>query len=211
MVKKVSELKTISIKEMDIRKFIISKCGEHNRDSLNKTIEKKTTDLDNCRFCLWSHGNLNSTHTRAFCEHWAHEMEKDLYVIMPYITSNSTEKSKEVTFTEWDDGIHKEKVPLNMNKVTGAPKSNRAFYFDAIYRLEEKLDFKAIYPYYDAVNEGDITNDARNTMKRCSNKCLKIKENIDIESILKEVVVDEGGCTVLVGRLKKPYHVELIE
>lgn len=87
MLKNILEMESISIKDIDITRIIISKCGEHNEDSLCETIKKKIADMskESCGYCLWSHGNLNPVHTKEFCM----ESENDVYVFMPLTTSNT--------------------------------------------------------------------------------------------------------------------------
>ena len=212
MRKALSELTPISIRDINLQKIIISKCGEHNDDPLDKTVEKKLQDLHNCNYCYWAHGNLNPAHTRKFCETWISETKKAMYVLMPIGISTSTKESKKSTFSEWFDGTKKEKMPSCMKPVTGAPGSNRAFVFDALYYLKETVDFRELYKHYYPVNYIKCDKPPENacgTMSRCSNKCLKIKNDSDINLILEEFKEINDKYSVIVGRLKEPYHVEL--
>lgn len=210
MNEELSKLELISIKDIDLDRIIFSLCGDHNQDSLNKTIKKKLADIQNLGYCLWAHGNLNPDHTRKFCEE---RKQKDIYVFMPVTLSNSTSGSEGKPFIEWNDGKENHKIPHKMYEVTGSERSNRAFYFEKIFKLKEKVNFRKILQYYDAINNSEIRprNKADETLKgQCSNKCLEIREPEYIQNILKEFNKNDGKNIILIGKLHKPYHVSLI-
>lgn len=206
-------LDTISIQDIDLTKTIISKCGVHSNDALDKTIKKKLNDIRKLGYCFWAHGNLNQAHTKKFCEE---KNQKDIYVIMPIISikpSNRTKKSEEVQFKSWTDGKDVYEIPFEMEKVTGAPKSNRAFYFTNIYKLKENCDIKNILQYYYSINvkSDKPKNEAEKTLGgSCSNKCLEIKNPEYLEDVLNEFKTNDDNYGILIGKLCTPYHITLI-
>lgn len=209
MMKEIPELKklkNISIQEIDLSKVIISKCGEHNRDKLIESIEKKLCDIENVGYCFWAHGNLDPSHTRGFCEG-----QEDIYVLMPITISNSTGQSPKYKFTKWkDENNEKHAIPSEMNDVTGGEGSNRAFCFEKLYFLKEKCDLKGMLSHYLAINKAS-ENEASETLKfQCSNKCIKIKDNTSVETV-KKCFGQNGDTMMLIGKLRKPYHVELCD
>lgn len=202
-------LKEISIYKMNLKRCIISKCGGHGSDSIQKTLCKKIEDIKKLGFCLWAHGNLNSKHTRKFCSEGIENGQQTMFVIMPYTLSNVTKTSGDIKFVQYKVDTEIIDMPSEMNPVTG-PTNSRAFVFEKLYYLKEEIDKKELYKLFWAINNGDIRKDASITLSgSCSNKCVEMREYKNVNSCLKKVIVnDKSG--IIVGKLKKPFHVELL-
>lgn len=127
---------------------------------------------------------------------------------MPYTLSNCTVSSGGNVFSKYVVDDLERPLPNNMNEVTG-PHGSRAFVFDKLFYLKENFNVKEFYSGFWAVNCDDSVKSAEVSLAHsCSNKCLRQKEGINVDTI-EMSLTDESG--IIVGRLAEPYYVTLKE
>lgn len=208
-------LKTIDIDEIDLSKFILSKFGEHNQDEVEKTLRKKTEDIENLSRCYWALGNLNPENTRYFCEEHC-ETSGKIFVLMPYTKSNSTRDKAQfpyVRYSLWSSYKSPEDLPQGMNPVTGPDNSNRALVIKKLYMVKgtyKKGIYDEMFPYYETFLADKSIG---NPHKRIPSVCMQLRNGEDhsaVKQIFKKYESEQGELAFLAGELETPYCVALL-
>lgn len=112
--------------------MIFSAAGPHTGDILDKTMEKKISDMENCGFCLWAVASLPKGLINNF-----RGKDELIAILVQNKKGNSDTKGGYCAYGTDDPDV---KIPSNMNKVT-CGKSSYAFVVKEIIKITDGENF----------------------------------------------------------------------
>ena len=231
-IKKMKNLKKIELstllKNMDFSGGLL-KVGNYDEQNIYTVIQTKMYDIKNLGYCLWTFGSISRIETIEKSAKFL-EVNGAKYVIMPFTSSisngqgiglsmmngESIKEYDERMRTTLNENRHVQNIILPETRkklsyptklmpeiVSSKRRENAAYVFSDFYISNENIEDKELSSMFETFTNGGIYKECC-FGKSCRHALVKQKKLMDknIEKL--------KGITFIVGKLKKPYIVQVL-